>query len=1157
MHFFVVAASKSGAPVDEQIVRRFDRLDLPEIPFAPDQHLTWSNQNGSVRFAGWQAFTEIGKIGSHWHADSHSLTGFAGLPVWWDGAWPAGKTWGAHLASAVAGSTVLDVTDQLIGMFSLYCLEKAGPGYVGSDCLSGGLLYTAELDDTLIVSNRASLVARVLQPLDMPPKRDWRGPGWLLYDGQCNGPETGFRDVSVLHQGECLAIAPDGRARIDRRADNSWDFEPFTHQTLSLEKAIEAADSRLRGSLRGLAALPFGRRELRLSGGKDSRLLLALILSEGLQDRFTFLTYGHRESSDSQIARRIGEHVGVPIEFDDRTELLPDPLWEAQRIHTSLVGGTVSGWDEKSDTVSSNTLRISGGLSTNIRPDGAALRLYKTDLPFVDYLEDQRSRRPASLLRPDFDDYYAAEKREAFATQTALLPNPRDFATIVNIGLGWRRWTGPNVEVSPAPWSYPYFDSALFAIALSIPESDRISEQLPFEIMRRTQTGLELFPFAHAHWPESATAHGASRPAFESFDDLIDTPTSSHWRVTNFPLHQPRFAEYLSNRSHPIYEIAEFDRVQELLGLDEPGYRDVKSAYSVLTAALWLGQDEHIERIRRPDDPDLNPRQTAIVQTRTYTTDDTLAPLTTRTGTRLTSDARICALIPYFAAERYLGDALDSLVKQTRKLDAIIVVDDCSADPPVEIVERFPEVTLLRATESSGPYRLIQQVIELTDFDAFLFQDADDWSADNRLEVLLHRAVETGCELIGSQGYRIIETEGEVVTYTHSLDPAAAIVDDPSSKPVHHPTTLVTRDLILRAGGFGTGFRYSGDTEFLRRAAFAGTIDNVPDLLYFYRTRRDSLTGSDETGNHTPVRRQLWGFQHARADHNADRVKSGAAPILAPMSMTDPVDLEYLIGPPVAPFGITGSKPPTSSVRITATSPAPRAAQEDGPPRPVFIIGAPRSGASLLASCLLQHPAFDQLLEPGWLFDLSAAVQRIFIESETAPTPSTLSLLGTDLEGFLAHFGQAASDLILHGVRSDLIPELENTGSGSSQRYTQATRFLCSDQGAIPFAFSLHRLFPRAQFLHVVRDPDEVVASLTSDNRRWYRSHFVRISEDEAYEQWVERVEACIQIERAFGADQVMRVNRADLLAGGQQTLEPVLAFLGEAFDPAVLRPLR
>ena len=67
------------------------------------------------------------------------------------------------------------------------------------------------------------------------------------------------------------------------------------------------------------------------------------------------------------------------------------------------------------------------------------------------------------------------------------------------------------------------------------------------------------------------------------------------------------------------------------------------------------------------------------------------------------------------------------------------MIDDASEDPPIDVVRRFEGVTLLHASENVGPYRLVQQVIEDTGYDAYLFQDADDWSREDRLELLLSR----------------------------------------------------------------------------------------------------------------------------------------------------------------------------------------------------------------------------------------------------------------------------------------------------------------------------------------------------------------------------------------------------------------------------------
>ena len=53
-----------------------------------------------------------------------------------------------------------------------------------------------------------------------------------------------------------------------------------------------------------------------------------------------------------------------------------------------------------------------------------------------------------------------------------------------------------------------------------------------------------------------------------------------------------------------------------------------------------------------------------------------------RDASRSPKDARVLALIPHFGCEEWLDDALESLARQTRPLDGIVVIDDASDDPP-------------------------------------------------------------------------------------------------------------------------------------------------------------------------------------------------------------------------------------------------------------------------------------------------------------------------------------------------------------------------------------------------------------------------------------------------------------------------------------------
>ena len=264
---------------------------------------------------------------------------------------------------------------------------------------------------------------------------------------------------------------------------------------------------------------------------------------------------------------------------------------------------------------------------------------------------------------------------------------------------------------------------------------------------------------------------------------------------------------------------------------------------------------------------------------------------------KLSLSSTVLAIVPHFRCEPWLVDCLDSLVRQSHPLDGIVVIDDASGEPPVEIVKQFRQVTLLTSTENSGPYRLSQEVIEATSYDAYFFQDADDWSMPLRLELLLREASRSGAEMAGCQGHRFIGIEGEVVPLTFPLDVNAALAVNPGRHAIMHPSTIVSRELIDRAGGYAKGLRFGGDTEFEHRATHVGRIVNIPQFAYVVRNRQNSLTSSPDTGLDSPLRKEQRRVEAERAIANAAQVAAGESPDLRPLATAPPLPLEYVLGP--------------------------------------------------------------------------------------------------------------------------------------------------------------------------------------------------------------------------------------------------------------------
>ena len=262
----------------------------------------------------------------------------------------------------------------------------------------------------------------------------------------------------------------------------------------------------------------------------------------------------------------------------------------------------------------------------------------------------------------------------------------------------------------------------------------------------------------------------------------------------------------------------------------------------------------------------------------------------------LSLNSKILAIVPHYHCEKWLRRCLQSLCYQTRPLDGIVVVDDGSGNPPVAIVKEFANVTLLASSENVGPYRLVQQVIEETNYDAYMFQDADDWSSYDRLSRLLQAAVATGSHLVGTQEFRVYEEECFLHPVCYPLDVNLALAEKPGHGLLH-PTSLVTRELVLQLGGFATGLKFGGDTEFLLRAAIVARVINVPYYCYFRSLRAGSLTTNADTGLDSPARKSLLTTLKARAYDNYAAIKEGKPLCLTPLIKEAPIKLTYVTGP--------------------------------------------------------------------------------------------------------------------------------------------------------------------------------------------------------------------------------------------------------------------
>jgi glycosyltransferase involved in cell wall biosynthesis len=98
----------------------------------------------------------------------------------------------------------------------------------------------------------------------------------------------------------------------------------------------------------------------------------------------------------------------------------------------------------------------------------------------------------------------------------------------------------------------------------------------------------------------------------------------------------------------------------------------------------------------------------------------------------------LSVILPNYNHAKYLPACLESLVKQTRQPDEIVILDDASTDNSLEIIEdyarRYPYIRIDRAEKNRGAVRNINAGVGLARSDYLYFCGADDIVLPNLFE---------------------------------------------------------------------------------------------------------------------------------------------------------------------------------------------------------------------------------------------------------------------------------------------------------------------------------------------------------------------------------------------------------------------------------------
>src|SRR3989337_3683374 len=194
---------------------------------------------------------------------------------------------------------------------------------------------------------------------------------------------------------------------------------------------------------------------------------------------------------------------------------------------------------------------------------------------------------------------------------------------------------------------------------------------------------------------------------------------------------------------------------------------------------------------------------------------------------------RVTILMPVYNAERFLREAIDSILDQSFKPFEFLIIDDGSTDRSAEIIESYrdPRIRFVRNAKNLGITPTLNRGIEMASCDLIARMDADDISHPQRLQkqfAFMKRNPE--CALLSTWA-RVISEDNKFIRleryrtnfYYYNLTFECWM---------YHPTIVFRKHAVEQIGMYA--MPYSEDYDLFWRMSTRFRIANLPEALVDY-----------------------------------------------------------------------------------------------------------------------------------------------------------------------------------------------------------------------------------------------------------------------------------------------------------------------------------
>lgn len=205
---------------------------------------------------------------------------------------------------------------------------------------------------------------------------------------------------------------------------------------------------------------------------------------------------------------------------------------------------------------------------------------------------------------------------------------------------------------------------------------------------------------------------------------------------------------------------------------------------------------------------------------------------------------KVTVLMSVYNGEKYLNEAIDSILGQTFKDFEFLIINDGSTDKAGEILESYndPRIKIINNDKNIGLTKSLNKGLRLARGEYIARQDADDISMPERLE----KEVEF---LESHHNYAVVGTFAKIINENSKIlyfleRPVEDLKIRERFKKdncIIHGSSMIRRACLLDMGFYNELMIRSQDYELWLRLSKKYCLANIPKYLYMWRKHDENI----------------------------------------------------------------------------------------------------------------------------------------------------------------------------------------------------------------------------------------------------------------------------------------------------------------------------